>query len=132
MGSIATYDSLITLPMKIGILVAVSSAVLTIPLVFDFETAQWFNAKFVYMEVPREEEHETLLEVGAWTWSWNEPVIGTASFVLLCMQFCRGQMVNLRLKPYTEKMMRLRADRAVRQFPMYKPKFVRDFTLVDL
>ena len=44
------------------------------------------------------------LEVGSWTWGWNEPVLGTVSFVLLAFQFARNQMVNLGARPYTESM----------------------------
>ena len=31
-------------------------------------------------------------KVGAWTWEWMEPAIGTASFVLLAMQLIRSQV----------------------------------------
>ena len=49
------------------------------------------------------------LEVGSWTWGWNEPVLGTVSFVLLAFQFARNQMVNLGTRPYTESMIAWRS-----------------------
>ena len=36
-------------------------------------------------------------EVGTWTWTWMEPMIGTASFALLCAQFARAQVPARRL-----------------------------------
>ena len=44
----------------------------------------------------QEKDLETWLEVGAWTWNWMEPPLGTITFVLLCMQLSRSHMqVNL-------------------------------------
>jgi hypothetical protein len=77
------------LPYTIGIAVSLVSAVGSLPMVFDKTTALWFNHHFVTSEVPVASDLDTWLEVGSWTWNWNEPVIGTASFVLLCLQFSR-------------------------------------------
>eukprot|EP00928_Gymnodinium_smaydae_P059118 TRINITY_DN42363_c0_g1_i1.p1 TRINITY_DN42363_c0_g1~~TRINITY_DN42363_c0_g1_i1.p1 ORF type:complete len:303 (+),score=58.14 TRINITY_DN42363_c0_g1_i1:64-972(+) len=126
-----SLDFILHLPMRVGVVGAFACAVASVPLVFDYNTAKWFDKAYVLMEVPPAQETETFLEVGAWTWNWMEPLIGTASFILLCLQFARGQMINLGLKPYTEKMMRLRAQRAAKKFPTYNNKFVRDFTLVE-
>lgn len=42
---------------------------------------------------PRQEKDlETWLEVGAWTWNWMEPPLGTITFVLLCIQLSRSHM----------------------------------------
>jgi hypothetical protein len=77
------------LPYKIGIAVSLASAFGAWPMVFDETTSLWFNHHFVTMEIPEPSDLDTWLEVGAWTWNWNEPVIGTASFSLLCLQFSR-------------------------------------------
>ena len=90
-----------TFPYKLGIFTSVSAAFVSIPLVFDLDTALWFNENFVTTEVAEDKDLETWLEVGSWTWSWNEPVLGTVSFVLLALQFARNQMLNLGAKPYT-------------------------------
>lgn len=77
------------LPYQLGIGVAIVGGFGSIPMVFDMNTAMWFNHHFVTMEIPEPSDLDTFLEVGAWTWNWMEPVLGTASFVLLCLQFSR-------------------------------------------
>lgn len=76
-------------PYKIGIALSLIGAFGAWPMVFDETTSLWFNHHFVTMEIPEPSDLDTWLEVGAWTWNWNEPVIGTASFALLCLQFSR-------------------------------------------
>ena len=45
---------------------------------------QPLNRQFVKEEIPKDPEMlDTVFKVGAWTWQWMEPAIGTASFVLL-------------------------------------------------
>ena len=78
-----------SLPYKIGITTALVAGFGAIPMVFDVNLAMWFNEGFVTMDIPPPNELDTPLEVGAWTWNWMEPAIGTASFVLLCLQFSR-------------------------------------------
>lgn len=57
-----------TLPYKIGIFFSVTAAFASFPLVFDLNTAIWFNEHFVTTEVPGHEDLETTLETGSWTW----------------------------------------------------------------
>ena len=64
----------------------------TIPMVFGHDTALWFNESFVGFVSPPENELDSLLEVGAWTWSWMEPPLGTISFLILCLQLSRDQL----------------------------------------
>lgn len=77
------------LPYKLSIGAAAVCAIGSWPMVFGESTSLWFNHHFVTMEIPEPSDMDTWLEVGAWTWNWNEPVLGTASFVLLCLQFAR-------------------------------------------
>lgn len=77
------------LPYEVGIALSITAAIGAWPMVFDETTSLWFNHHFVTMEIPEPSDMDTWLEVGAWTWNWNEPVLGTASFVLLCLQFSR-------------------------------------------
>merc|ERR1711879_660804 len=67
----------------------------------------------------------TYIQVGAWTWSWMEPILGTASFVLLCLQLGRSQCVRMRYYPYTESMLRWRSHRVAKQYPQYDGSMVR-------
>ncbi len=53
--------SLYTLPYKIGITVAVIAGVGAVPMVFDINTAMWFNEDFVTMDIPKDDELDTIL-----------------------------------------------------------------------
>jgi len=130
-GDCRSVDRLAYLPMQIGLFIAMASAILSVPFVFKLSWAVWFDKNFVTMEIPKAEDVDTILEVGAWTWNWMEPPLGVASFVLLCLQFARGQMVNMRWAPYTQRMLRMRADRAAQMYPKYNAKFVKDFALIE-
>ena len=77
------------LPYQIGIATALMAGIGAVPMVFNVDIALWFNHHFVTMEIPGESDLDTALETGAWTWNWMEPVLGTASFTLLCLQFSR-------------------------------------------
>jgi hypothetical protein len=112
---------LLSLPYHIGITVALSAGFLSLPMVFHLETAEWFNHHFVTTEVPEPEDLETFLEVGSWTWNWNEPVLGTLSFLLLTLQFARAQIQNLGAKPYTARIKQWRGERLAQAFPEYDP-----------
>merc|ERR1712232_1393597 len=87
-----------------------------VPLVFHRPTAAWFCEKFVHEDVPDGgiEELDKFWKVGNWTWGWMEPYLGTASFVLLGLQFTRINMQRLHWKPYTERILDWRADRLVK------------------
>jgi hypothetical protein len=60
-----------------------------------------------------------------------EPYLGTASFVLLGLQFMRTQMRRMHWKPYTESILSLRANRLARLYPQYNRMIVRDFSKSD-
>ena len=80
---------LLTLPYKVGIVVAVTAAAGSFPMVFDIETVKWFNELYVTMDVPEPRDLETPLEVSTWSWNWMEPPLGQISFMLLCLQYIR-------------------------------------------
>lgn len=122
---------IVSLPYRIGIWSAIVTGIGSIPMVFHAGTAKWFNETFVHQDVPPPEDLETIYQVGQWTWGWMEPVLGTASFVLLAMQLMRAQMRKMQLKPYTEYILSKRADHLALQFPMYRRDFVRDFAKSD-
>merc|ERR1712224_161282 len=67
----------------------------------------------------------TTNQVGTWTWSWAEPMIGVASFILLCMQFARSQAVNMNMSAYTRAMLLSRAKRLSNHYPEYTGAMVR-------
>ena len=80
---------------------------------------------------PEDRDLETPLEVSNWAWNWMEPSMGTASFVLLCMQWSRAQLQNIDAKPYTHMILNRRANRVSDEFPAYNRGIVREFSLGD-
>jgi len=122
---------LFTLPYYTGITLSVGAAFISIPMVFDLDTALWFNEKYVTTEVADAKDLETWLEVGSWTWGWNEPVLGTISFVLLALQFGRNQMINIGARPYTATVKAWRAKRLCKAYPKYHPLIMADFADAD-
>lgn len=110
---------LLAVPYHVGISIAVTAAVAAVPMVFDLNTAIWFNTDYVTTDVPPPEDLETMLETGSWTWNWMEPPLGTISFVLLALQFSRAQMQNLGFRPYTGAIKSWRGRRLAQAFPQY-------------
>ena len=123
--------SIATFPYKLGVFAALLTGVGSIPMVFQLDLAMWFNEAYVTTDVPPPADLETWLEVGAWTWNWMEPVLGTASFTLLGFQFARAQMLNMRLKPYSDFMLHRRAENLYSSYPMYDEKIVKEFAMSD-
>eukprot|EP00121_Abeoforma_whisleri_P002927 Awhi_evm1s2631 len=118
---------LVTLPYKAGIVAAVSTGILSIPLVFSYDIAHTFNELYVTTDVPEAEDVETFLEVGSWTWGWMEPVLGTASFTLIAMQFARAQMLNLGIKPFTSFVKHRNGMKLVKRYPQYDPVILLEY-----
>lgn len=61
---------LLTLPYHLGIGMAVSAGILSLPMVFHLPMAEWFNTHYVTTDVPEPQDLETMLETGSWTWNW--------------------------------------------------------------
>lgn len=117
-----------SLPYRIGIASAFAGAVGATLLVFNKPIAVWYAENVAGEELPEGVEdiaELTTNQVGTWTWSWMEPMIGTASFVLLCCQFSRAQMSKMNMKTYGERVLQWRADRLARKFPEYDRSMVR-------
>eukprot|EP00450_Noctiluca_scintillans_P006357 CAMPEP_0194492480 /NCGR_PEP_ID=MMETSP0253-20130528/11021_1 /TAXON_ID=2966 /ORGANISM="Noctiluca scintillans" /LENGTH=262 /DNA_ID=CAMNT_0039333349 /DNA_START=77 /DNA_END=863 /DNA_ORIENTATION=+ len=122
--------SIATLPAKVGIFTGVVSGIASIPLVFNQKLATWFNQNFVTTDVPEPADLETVWEIGAWTWNWMEPALGTASFALLAAQFTRSQMLNCDIRPYSDWVQQRRAGDWLRYIPSIKRTSLR--TLQEL
>ncbi len=93
----------VLLPHKVGLVSAGVASVVALPSVFSQDVTVWFNDAFVTMDLPDAKDMETWLEIGAWSWNWMEPPLGTFPFCLLCLQLARNQMINIGRVPYTEK-----------------------------
>lgn len=127
------FAFLVRLPYKIGVTSGLVASVTSIPLVFHRDTALWFNERFVHEDLPEGglDDLDTIWKVGSFTWNWMEPYLGTASFVLLGLQFTRIHMERLHWKPYTERVLSWRADRLADAFPQYNRSIVRDYSKAD-
>jgi len=115
-------------PYFVGIGAGMLAAFGSLPLVFDLNTAVWFNEFYVTTDIPEQRDLETMLEVGSWTWNWMEPPLGALSFSLLCLQYARAQLENLGLHPYTSQIINNRADKLAAAFPQYNPYLIRQFS----
>lgn len=120
-------DYLMTLPFKVLAAALVTSGVASIPLCFDLSTAIWFNDAYVTTDVPDDEDLETFLEVGGWTWNWMEPPLGQLSFVLLSVELFRRSLDHLGVKPWIGYVKAKRTARIVNQYTQYNRRIVAQF-----
>eukprot|EP01065_Artemidia_motanka_P048608 TRINITY_DN7861_c0_g1_i1.p1 TRINITY_DN7861_c0_g1~~TRINITY_DN7861_c0_g1_i1.p1 ORF type:complete len:325 (+),score=109.77 TRINITY_DN7861_c0_g1_i1:75-1049(+) len=121
---------LMTGPHRIGISLGVGLGFASVPMVFSKPVAMFFATHFVQLpedEWPEGLDEFTCFQVGTWTWDWMEPLLGTASFVLLAAQFVRSNVKKMNTKPYTELVLSYRADRLSRIYPQYDRTIVRDW-----
>jgi len=119
-----------SLPYRVGITLAVLGAFAGVLLVFCKPIAYSYGTQVAGEELPEGVEdisELTVNQVGTWTWSWMEPMIGVASFVLLCCQFTRAQATKMNMKTYAEVLLAWRADRAAKKFPNYDRSMVRSW-----
>lgn len=116
------------IPFYLGFGAAFSAAFVSVPMVFDLSTVTWFNEHYVTTDLPEPKDLETVLEVGAWSWNWMEPVLGHISFFLLCMQFSRSQLRNLGIRPYFNWQRARRANYLIRSYPQYDAEFLGNFS----
>jgi len=122
-----------TMPYRLGITGAILGCVGSVLLVYSKSFALLYAENIAEEELPdgvQDVSDMTYNQVGAWTWSWMEPMIGTASFVLLCLQFGRAQSVKMRMFPYTEAMLTWRARRLTTRYPEYDGSMVRSWAKV--
>jgi len=117
-----------SLPYRIGITCAVVGGVLGTLMVFCKPVALWYGENIAGEELPegvKDISELTTNQVGSWTWSWMEPMIGVASFVLLCCQFSRAQLKKMNMKTYGEHLLQWRASRLTARHPDYDGSMVR-------
>lgn len=122
------YYWLESAPYRLGMAGAVVAAVAATLLVFCKPFALAYGTQVAGEDLPDGVEsidQMTTNQVGTWTWSWMEPMIGTASFVLLCCQFTRAQVLKINMKPYGEYILQWRADRLANKFSQYDRSMVR-------
>jgi len=119
------------LPFYTGFGAAFTAGILSVPLVFDLNTVNWFNDVMVTAEMPPPEDLQTALEVGSASWGWMEPILGQISFFLLCMQFARSQLENLGIRPYFNWQRDRRAKYLVAKFPQYDAEFLTIYSKID-
>jgi len=113
-------------PYRAGISLAFLSGIAATALVFKADVAAWFGVSIVGEEKPQDPqlEERTTNQVGMWTWNWMEPLIGTASFVLLCCQFGRAQLIKMNMTTWGDAVMQQRALRLSKAYPRYNGAIV--------
>lgn len=117
-----------TLPYRCGITLGFFGAIAACLVVFVKPTALFYAENVAGESLPEEVEDISTMttnQVGTWTWAWAEPMIGVASFVLLCMQLVRSQAINMNMSAYTRWMLMHRAERVAHKYPQYTPAMVR-------
>lgn len=108
-----------SMPYRLGIFFAFVAGVAGTLLVFYSPVAVPFAKDIVGEDEPEELADLTVNQVGIWTWQWMEPLIGTASFVLLCLQFSRAQLVKMNMNTWGDVVLNYRAYRLAKTFPRY-------------
>lgn len=117
-----------SLPYRIGITAAFVGGVMGTLMVFYKPVALWYGETIAGEELPegvKDISEMTTNQVGTWTWSWMEPMIGVASFGLLCCQFSRAQLKKMNMKTYGEHVLQWRAQRLSHRYPEYDGSMVR-------
>jgi len=117
-----------SMPYRIGITCAFIGGVLGSMMVFYKPVALWYGEQIAGEELPegvKDISEMTTNQVGTWTWGWMEPMIGTASFVLLCAQFGRAQVMKMNMKTYADHLLTWRANRLAAKFPELDGSMVR-------
>jgi len=126
---VCSNHSLVKAPYQLGIVSALIGGWASLPLVFHYASASKFNDLFVTCDPPDVGDADTWLEVGAWSWNWMEPPLGTISFFLLCMQFAREQRLNIGVEPFTERIKSHQADKLAQAYPQYDADIVRAYAV---
>ena len=93
------------------------SAVVAFPLVFHLESARFFADQIFSSHYEHLPDDAACAKVGEWSWCWMEPMIGTASFSILCLQVLHTQIKDLGLKPIDDRMRSKRAPASVPNCP---------------
>merc|ERR1719203_1232685 len=117
-----------SMPYRIGITAAVVGGIFGSMMVFYKPLALWYGENIAGEELPegvKDISELTTNQVGTWTWSWMEPMIGVASFVLLCCQFSRTQVKKMNMKTYGRHILQWRANRLADRFPEYDRSMMR-------
>jgi len=123
-------NPLIEVPMYTSIAAAYVAGWLSFPLTFNFATASKFNDIFVTQPPPEGADVETWLEVGMWSWTWMEPLQGTASFFLLCLVFANEQRLLLGQPSFTRWLQQRQSKALVDAYPQYDADIVERYGTV--
>jgi len=119
-----SYMIIHVIPYQVGVGVSLAAAIISVPLVFQYDAALYVHDAFITADVPQPKDLETPLEIGSWSWAWMEPVLGQISFVLLTLQFTRGQLLNMGFKPYGGFVKQWRAKKVIELYPNYDPELI--------
>ncbi|KAJ3396592.1 hypothetical protein HDU92_002540 [Lobulomyces angularis] len=100
-------------PTYFGIFSSICGAGICLPMVFQKDSAVWFNEIFVTKDLPAMEDFETCFEVGAFTWNYMDPILGIVPNTFL--HFFK----------------RRRSARLCKEYPQYDASILQDFSEGD-
>lgn len=123
-------DPTLETPFVVAIYSAYLAGFASIPMCFHYATAAKFNDLFVTIDPPEVGAADTMLEVGMWSWAWMEPLTGTLSFFLLCLDFARGQRLSIGGKTNIHTLMEHQAAKILKEFPQYDANLVAKYGYV--
>lgn len=115
------------IPFHAGLAFCAVSAVGCVPLVFNYTAATNFADLIAASPEEPISPDTAFSDIGTWTWAWMEPIIGTASFSILCLQLLRSAMINLAYRPVRDSVMSYRANALADAFPQFDRPIVKDF-----
>lgn len=116
-----------TFPYMLGIGAAILAGGLAIPFVYCREIAEWTNDTFVHSPAEEPENMKTIWEVSGWSWNWMEPLLGTASFTILCLQLVRAMGSDVDMLAFNERCKVYNADLLADKYPEYNRGIIRAF-----
>jgi hypothetical protein len=108
---------------------AALAGVASFPMVFDINTVSFFNEHFVTDDVPSAEALQTALEVGTWSWTWMEPIMGQLSFFILCLQFAYTEYNYIGLHHFHHSSKVRMAKTIAKKFPQYNEAILINFCM---
>ncbi|KAJ3224398.1 hypothetical protein HK099_008503 [Clydaea vesicula] len=120
-------------PTYFGIFSSICGAGICLPMVFQKDSAVWFNEIFVTKDLPAMEDFETCFEVGAFTWNYMDPILESVLFIFICLHFARAQLKNIGIVPNTflHFFKRRRSARLCKEYPQYDASILQDFSEGD-
>jgi len=114
-------------PFIMGLGAWLGAAYWAVPNTFGLHTTLNFNENYVTTQVPQPEDLETVFEVGTWSWAWMEPMTGTFTFVICCLQMSKMLLRKSGYNTWGEFCTKMRLNSLKKKYPQYHSHFMEGF-----